>query len=62
MGKEIVEITAEIIKQTDFAILIDDGEVRVWLPKNQIEQIDRVYENCAEISIPEWLAEEKELI
>jgi len=45
------------------AILFYDGTKEVWLPKSQIEDIDlEANEPLATITIPEWLAESKELI
>ena len=45
------------------AILFDNGNKEVWLPKSQIEDIDlQANEPLATITIPEWLAMEKELI
>jgi predicted RNA-binding protein (virulence factor B family) len=59
-----VEIFGEVKAVTDMAILLDDGDVEVWLPLSQIESETDDYEKGDEITvfIPEWLAEEKELI
>jgi hypothetical protein len=64
MSKE-VEIEAEYIHETDLALLINDGDQEVWLPKSQIKY-DYVQgsDSLLEIivTMPEWLAIEKELI
>jgi predicted RNA-binding protein (virulence factor B family) len=59
-----VEIFGEVKAVTDLAILLDDGDHEVWLPLSQIESETDDYEKGDEIIvfIPEWLAEEKELI
>ena len=57
---ENVIITGEIKRETDMAILFFDGEKERWIPKSQI--IERyAYSDSVEITIPVWLAEEKEL-
>lgn len=58
MHKRMVEIEAEVIAETDMAILIDDG---IWLPKSQLEDWPSVG-GIGVIIMPEWLAEDKELI
>jgi hypothetical protein len=57
---EYATITGEIKRETELAILFFDGKIEVWLPKSQIEDITR-YSDGTEITIPAWLAEEKEL-
>jgi hypothetical protein len=37
------------------AILIDDGDQEMWLPKSVIE-IDRIGDGTAIVFVPEWLA------
>jgi len=64
---EQTEGTVEIsycrkVKETDLAIQYDFGDnpfdpARVWIPKSQI-----VEDDGESITIPQWLAEEKELI
>jgi hypothetical protein len=61
MSKENYEITVEVKRETDKAILVDDGDVEVWLPKSQIVERTDLKDGFAELVIPEWLAEEKEL-
>lgn len=62
-----VEVEGKVLKISDNAILFDNGDVQAWIPKSQIEDYDEgeMEENegeMVEISIPEWLATEKDLI
>jgi len=58
-----VEITVEVIKETELAVLVTDGDEEVWLPKSHIETDEDFISGVAiEIAIPEWLANEKGLI
>jgi len=56
-----VEVYMEIKRETALAILATDGVSDVWLPKSQIK-IDRKKYPDAEITLPEWLAIEKEIV
>ena len=60
--KNPVEIYVEIIRDNDkdLAILVSDGVSQFWLPRSQIEIEYR--KDGAEITLPEWLAIEKEII
>ena len=60
--RNTVEIFADIEKETDAAVLINDGAIKTWLPKSQIEIENINKHNQANIHIPEWLAKDKELI
>lgn len=53
----LVDIAAEIKRETDKAWLVSDGEREVWLPKSQAE-----FDGTATFTMPEWLALEKGLI
>lgn len=53
-----VYISGQIKHETDLAYLFHDGQISVWLPKSQCEWD----EDDKAMSIPEWLAYEKELI
>jgi len=61
VDKNYIEITGQIKYETDKAILLFDGKKEVWVPKSQIEDMERE-KNMITITIPEWLAIEKELI
>jgi hypothetical protein len=57
-----VEIACELVHETDRALLINDGRQEVWVPRSQI--LDQKEKNgvLESITIPEWLAEEKDLV
>lgn len=60
----LVDVTVQVHHQTDRWILVsDDGDVKraVWLPLSQIE-IEIIRDDTAEVTMPEWLAQEKGLI
>lgn len=57
MSKETHKLLLDIEHETELAVLVTNLEdEKVWLPKSQIE-IDGGY-----IEVPDWLAEDKELI
>ena len=60
------DYSVRYLHHTDEAILIDDDGYEIWLPISQIEHqedldmLDR-YEWIT-IMVPDWLAEEKEMV
>jgi len=59
---KLTEVTVQILSETEKAVMVtDDGKRHIWLPRSQIE-IDMKDDELAEITLPEWLAKEKELI
>ena len=56
--KELVDLAGELRGETEMAYRFHDGIRIVWLPKSQCQwdQDDKV------MTMPTWLAEEKELI
>lgn len=60
---DIVEVTVEVRHETQKAVLVKNlKNLEVWLPKSQIElEYDEV-KKVHIIQLPEWLANEKELI
>lgn len=63
MSKEPVELLVTIIRETPDAILVNDGTVDAWIPKSQLlEEPEEQDGGMVEITIPGWLAEDKELI
>jgi hypothetical protein len=56
--KELIDIAGEISAETTAAYRFFDGSRHVWLPKSQC-QWDA---DAKEMTMPEWLAKEKELI
>ena len=58
MAKELYDLPGEIRGETDRAYRFFDGEIFAWLPKTQVEwDADRKI-----MTLPEWLAQEKDLI
>jgi hypothetical protein len=59
-------LEGEFKYQTDLAILVNDGDNDHWIPKSQIEEdidwgsLDKG--DDIQVTIPEWLAEEKGLV
>ena len=59
---EAVEISCELVHETDAAVLINDGDQEVWIPLSKVS--DRGYgdDGMYYVMIPEWLANQKGLI
>jgi RNase P/RNase MRP subunit p29 len=55
---DLVDISGEVVTETEKAYRFYDGKTHAWLPKSQC-QWD---EEGKEMTMPEWLAKEKELI
>lgn len=55
------EITGELVAETPMAILVNDGDVEVWLPKSQIEYAI-LHGKTVEVTAPQWLLEDKGLV
>jgi hypothetical protein len=65
MKHELVDLTMQIVRETDKAICVRDAEDRnpVWLPRSQIEvSTDGAPRGCVIVTMPEWLALDKGLI
>jgi hypothetical protein len=58
MASGLADIGGEIHAETDKAYQFFDGKRTVWLPKSQCEWDP----NDKTITMPLWLAEEKELV
>jgi hypothetical protein len=56
-----VNITCSVKHETHQAILVDDGDQQVWLPKSKIET-DAVGDGTIIVRVPEWLAKDRGLI
>ncbi len=54
---ELVDLNGTITAQTDKAVMFSTGDRKVWLPRSQIEINDD-----GTVTMPEWLALDKELI
>ena len=57
-SRELADISGEIRFETEKAFRFYDGKITVWLPKSLCEWD----EESKTMTIPEWLAIEKELI
>lgn len=58
---EMIEIEAEIVHETKLAVLVNDGDKDIWLPKNYIQYEGRIGQTV-EIKIPDWIANDKGLL
>jgi len=58
-----IEITAEIIRQTEKAYRVKCGNVECWLPKSQVDAkpLPSGGDNIYTIDVPSWLAKDKNL-
>lgn len=65
MSARLIDIAVKLHAETAKAILVsDDGDPSraVWLPKAQIEIQPTKHSGILEITLPEWLAQDKKLI
>ena len=61
--KDPIAMYLEILIETDLAYRVTNGGMAVWLPKSQIELLHHAGPgDGVEITMPEWLAEEKGFI
>ena len=56
--RELIDIAGQIRGETDHAYRFFDGTKTVWLPKSQCEWDA----DARNMTMPEWLAIEKELV
>jgi hypothetical protein len=59
---EDIEIECEVLRETEAAYLIHDGNTEAWIPKSQISDISEGLGQITSIFIPEWLAEKNDLL
>ena len=58
-----IEITVVIIRETDAALLLNDGTSKEWVPKSQISYPDGAGPgDMVEVTMPEWLAQDRGFI
>jgi len=59
-----VEFVCAIVKETDDAFLVFEGDKKVWISKSQVIDYEQVEtgKNAYEFIIPEWLAIKKEIV
>ena len=58
---DIIELECWVRGETDKAYLIETDMGKAWVPKSQCE-VERDSDDKATIQLPEWLAQERELI
>lgn len=58
---DTIDIEVQVKAGTEKAILVSDGETEVWLPLSKIE-VEYKPGGKAIVTLPEWLAIEKELV
>lgn len=63
MAKDnLVDIEVEILSETDKAWRVHDGVRAVWVPKSQVEiELTHGSNRLVVLTMPEWLAVDKEL-
>ncbi len=54
---EDIEITCDVLRETEQAYLVHDGNVEAWIPKSQVSDESENLGEITSIFIPEWLAE-----
>ena len=74
LATDEVEVCVELLRQTDLAILVNDGDRDVWIPKSVIKDppityLEDIIQRAAlrappseNITIPEWFAIKEEFI
>jgi len=68
MGQDEIEVTVNLVSETENAIQINDSKRTMWIAKSQIFSHRTISEKTfdtdavIEIVIPEWLAIEKGLL
>lgn len=60
---KLIDLSVIIVHQTDRAVLVKDAEDAgaIWLPLSLVE-VDGEPGELGEVTMPEWLAQEKGLI
>lgn len=58
----MVDLELLVIAETDFSVLVSDGDVDVWLPKSRLEFDSLRIGGHTEIAVPEWLAIDRGLV
>lgn len=59
--KELIDITGQIVAETERAIKLDDGTKIEWLPRQFLE-IEEKSDGLVEVTMPVWLATDKGFI
>ena len=61
-NSDLIDIEVDLKHETDKAYLVSDGDREVWVPKSQCEFEMSDTPPYGTLTLPEWLAEDKELI
>lgn len=61
MSERLTDVVCILKHETKAAWLVNNGDKDVWLPKSQCE-IELGKNMSCVVTLPEWLAQEKELI
>lgn len=59
---KLVDIEVEVIDEREKAWRVHDGKKAVWVPKSEVEIEITRGDRYGVLTLPEWLAMEKELI
>ena len=62
VDRDDVEVTVEILRESEKAYQVTDGDTICWLPRSQVKDMEFLRGTTHEMLIPEWLATEKGLI
>ena len=62
MKSDLIDVEVALKRETTAAILVNDGDRDVWLPKSQIEYEETKTKGIWTVTLPEWLAQAKDLI
>jgi hypothetical protein len=62
MSDEQHTIDVTIIRETEKAVLINDGTREEWLPRSQIEMEGPDPDGLMQLTAPEWILKDKGLI
>lgn len=62
MRARLYDFEARILRETEKAVLVTDGDKEAWLPKRAAEISEPDMDGVVEITIPQDLAEEKGLV
>ena len=57
-------LTCNVVKETDFAFLLDDGTEEFWCPKLVIKNADEIseFDDAIDVEIATWFCEKEGLI
>lgn len=56
MRGETIELTVEIVHETEKAVLFTDGTAEKWVPRSQIQAMESTRNGAWQVTLPEWLA------